>query len=73
MDLSQRKLTKAEWTNAEIPVSDSEKQILQLIVDGYANVNLRRNNTKSILTSMKMEYSENMEMQLYKQYFEEDK
>ena len=72
MDLSQRKLTKAEWTNTEIPVSDSEKQILQLIVDGYSNVNLRRNNTQSILSSMKIDYSENMEMQLYKQYFEKD-
>jgi hypothetical protein len=72
MDLSQRKLSKSEWVNIETPVSDSEKSILQLIVDGYHNVNIRKNDTPSLFTYMKMEYTKEIELQLFKQYFEKD-
>lgn len=72
MDLKQTKLTKSEWMNIEIPVSDQEKSILQLIIDGYHDVNLRRNDNVSLLSHMKMEYSPEIEKQLYKQYFEKD-
>ncbi len=41
MDLTQNKLTKSEWIHAEIPVSESEKPILQLINDGFEDVNIR--------------------------------
>jgi hypothetical protein len=72
MDLKQTKLTKSEWMNIEIPVSDQEKSILQLIIDGYHDVNLRRNDNVSLLSHMKMEYSPEIDKQLYKQYFEKD-
>jgi hypothetical protein len=35
MDLTQSKLTRAEWETIEIPVSPQEKQILQMIISGY--------------------------------------
>lgn len=72
MDLKQTKLTKSEWMNIEIPVLDQEKSILQLIIDGYHDVNLKRNDNVSLLSHMKMEYSPEIEKQLYKQYFEKD-
>ena len=70
MDLSQTKLSKSEWMNIETPVSEGEKSILQLIVDGASDINLKRNDTNSLFTYMKIEYSEDLELQLYKQYFE---
>ena len=43
MDLTQSKLTKSEWENIESPVSDAEKTVLQMIVSGYTDVNIHRN------------------------------
>ena len=72
MDLTQSKLSKAEWMNVEIPVSDQEKEILELILEGYHAVNVRKNQTQSLLTFMKIEYTGEIEDHLYKQYFERD-
>lgn len=72
MDLNQNKLSKSEWTSIEIPVNESEKKILQLIVEGYHDVNIRKNDTHSLLSYMKIEYTPEIEQQLYKQYFEKD-
>ena len=58
--------------NVEIPVSDQEKQILEVILEGYHNVNLRKNQTQSLLTFMKIEHTSEIEDHLYKQYFERD-
>lgn len=72
MDLKQTKLSKAEWMNIEIPVSDGEKRVLQLIVDGYADVNIRRNDNISLFAFAKIEYTPEIETHLYKQYYEKD-
>jgi hypothetical protein len=72
MDLNQSKLSKIEWKSIEVPPSESEKKILQLIIEGYHNVNIRKNDTHSLLSYMKVEYSPEIEFQLYKQYFEKD-
>ena len=72
MDLTQSKLTKVEWGNAEIPVSETEKTILKLIKDGYENVNIRSNINQSLFQSMKVEHSVENEIFLYKKYFEKD-
>ena len=48
MDLRQRKLNKSEWDSIEIPVSKSEIDILNLIVAGFHDVNIRVNNNKSL-------------------------
>ena len=72
MDLTQSKLTRAEWETIEIPVSEDEKRILHLIIDGYSDVNVRRNSTLSLLAHMKLESSPEFHAYLYKQYFEKD-
>ena len=55
MDLTQNKLTKSEWETIEVPISDSEKQIVLMIIDGYKNVNIRFNESKSLFSHIKME------------------
>ena len=47
MDLTQRKLSKSEWNSIEMPVSKDEEAILKLITSGFADVNIRTNNTNS--------------------------
>lgn len=68
MDLNQRKLTKSEWDSIEIPISENEKQVLKMIINGYSNVNIRINNNDSIFTYLKIDYSEKMEDYLYGKY-----
>ena len=69
MDLSQTKLSKSEWNSVEISVSEKEKHILSLILEGYANPNIRTNSHLSLIRTMKVETSEEMEYYLYKTYF----
>jgi hypothetical protein len=71
MDLEQRKLNKSEWESIEIPVSFEELDILKLIVDGYNDVNIRVNNTKTMFSFLKIEYSEKMEDHLFNTFFGE--
>ena len=72
MDLTQSKLTKSEWMNVEIPVSDNEKVILKLINDGCEDVNIRINKNLSLFQMMKIEFSEENEAHLFKEYFEKN-
>ena len=44
MDLNQRKLNKTEWSSIEISVSKYEIDILNLIIKGYHDVNIKINN-----------------------------
>ena len=69
MDFQQRKLTKSEWESIEIPVSSEENEILNLINDGYSNVNIKYNKTHSLFNFLKVEYSEQLEDYLYTKYF----
>jgi hypothetical protein len=71
MDLSQRKLNRAEWDSIEIPVSKEEKEILKMIILGYHDVNVKINNNNSIFTFLKIEFSEKMEDYLYKKFLSE--
>ena len=71
MDFKQRKLTKSEWESIEVPVSEDEIEILNLINDGYSNVNIKYNKTNSLFTFLKIEYSESIEDYLYNKYFAE--
>jgi hypothetical protein len=59
MDLKQIKLDKNEWNSIEVPVSADELTILNLIKDGYNDVNLRINKENSIFTFLKIGYNEN--------------
>ena len=71
MDLKQRKLNKAEWNSIEVPVSESELEVLKLITKGYHDVNIKINNNNSIFSFLKIEYSEKMEDFIYNKYLRE--
>ena len=58
MDLQQNKLTKAEWESIEIPSTNEEKKILKLIVAGFHNINIKNNETLSILSYLKLSNTE---------------
>ena len=68
MDLQQRKLKKSEWDSIEISVSKTELDILNMIMQGYHDVNVKINNNNSIFTFLKIEFSEKMENYLYNKY-----
>jgi hypothetical protein len=68
MDLKQRKLNRSEWNSIEITVSSQEMDVLNMIMDGYNDVNIRINKTNSIFTFLKIEYSEKMEDFVYNKY-----
>jgi len=71
MDLNQRKLNKSEWNSIEIPVSETEQNILQLIIKGNKDVNIKINHNSSLFSFLKIEYSEKMEDYLYIKYLYE--
>jgi len=68
MDLQQRKLNKSEWDSIEISVSSEEMNVLNMIMQGYHDVNVKINNNNSIFTFLKIEYSNKMEDYLYNKY-----
>jgi hypothetical protein len=72
MDLTQSKLTKTEWKNIEILVSPVEISILNVIIRGYNDLNIRENVNLSMISVMKIDNNEEMTMYLYKKYFEKD-
>lgn len=67
--IQQTKLTKAEWESVEIPVPEDEKRVLELIIEGYSNVNIKHNNNKSLFNYAKIEKSDMIETYFYKTYF----
>ena len=69
MDLKQIKLSKSEWDSIEIPVSDKEKEVLNLITSGYADVNIKINKTDSLFTHLKIEFNSEIEEFLFNKYF----
>ena len=70
MDLNQSKLTKTEWESTESPVHQDEKEILNLIIKGFHNVNIIYNKNESIINFLRLEPNENVKNHLYKEYFE---
>jgi len=72
MDLTQKKLSKSEWQNIEVPFPEREKHILKLIIDGYNNSNIFYNETRSMHSIMKLENGIiGLNEYIYKEYFEE--
>ena len=72
MDLSQDKLTRLEWMGIEIPVDEKEKPVLSLIQDGFDDIQIRRNNNQSMISLIKIAHTPEIEVFLYKKYFEKD-
>lgn len=70
MDLKQTKLTRGEWDSIEIPVSDQEKEILSLIMEGFENIDITKNKTMSLFAFTKIEKTSENEVFLYTKYFE---
>ena len=68
MDLKQRKPNKSEWTYMEVAVPKPEIDILNLIIKGYHDVNIKINMNNSIFTYLKIEYTEKMEDYIYNKY-----
>ena len=68
MDLKQRKLNKSEWESIEIPVNESEMNVLNLIVRGFHDVSVRINHNHSIFTFLKIEYTEKVEDFVYNKF-----
>lgn len=54
MDLKQQKLTKSEWEFLEIPVDKKEQIILNLIYNGFNNINITKNDALTLLLHMKI-------------------
>jgi hypothetical protein len=69
MDLKQRKLNKSEWESIEVSVSESELSVLELIIKGFHDVTTRINNSNSIFTFLKIEFSTKIEDTVYNRYF----
>ncbi len=70
MDLRQQKLTSEEWDALERPVNKEEHRILQMINQGYLNVDILFNDTQSLINFIKV--SENLDMHhcyFYDKYF----
>ena len=71
MDLTQNKLSKAEWNSIEVPVSDDEKRILRLIDDSSSNINIKTNDHLSMIQYIKLDKNAFNESYLYTKYFQD--
>ena len=72
MDLTQQKLTKKEWEFLEVPVNKNEQKILELIYNGFNNVNFTRNETNSLMLYLKIGTNDDhFHYYLYEMYFQE--
>ena len=73
MEFLQDKLTRDEWNNLEIPVSNEEKTILKLIIDGYEDLNMTINNNQSLFTFLKIDSIDSgMDSYLFNKYFKDE-
>jgi len=66
--LNQTKLSLAEWKSIEEPISPNEKRVLQLIRDGYTDVNKKINYTSTIISITKLEQSTEIDFYLYDKF-----
>lgn len=72
MDLQQNKLSRKEWNSLEQPVSDNEKIILNIIKEGFTNLNIKYNNKQSLFSYIKVEQNEGIEYNLFTLYFDKE-
>ena len=70
--LIQTKLSLAEWKSIEEPILPNEKRILQLIQDGYKDVNRKTNNTGTIISITKLEQNPEIDFYLYDKFLKPD-
>ncbi len=66
----QVKLSKSEWDYTEIPESQSEKDIMQMIINGFNDVNIVRTSQQSLLSFLKITPSHEMHQHLYTTFYQ---
>ena len=71
MNLSQRKLNKSEWNSVEIPVSLDEKNIIRMLENGFFDVNISHNPTKTLMSHLKIEYNDINDKYIYIYYLKD--
>jgi hypothetical protein len=73
MDLTQKKLTKSEWDFLEIPLCQSELEIMKMIENSKKNLNIKFNKTMTLIGYMKFDGSnKGIHYYFYNKYFEKD-
>jgi len=72
MDLQQRKLTKEEWDSTERPVNSDELRIINMIIDGFHDVNIKRNTTMTILQYLKVANSDAIDKYVFVKYLQNE-
>ena len=70
MDLNQFKLSKEEWNNLEIPISKKDKNILNLIYNGFNNIDIFNENVTTLISYLKVTNSSNIDKYIYITYIE---
>jgi hypothetical protein len=68
MDLTQKRLTKAEWNSIEIDVSPEEKFILNIIINGFNNIMIYDNTNLSLLDFLKIHPTDQIHKYIYQKY-----
>ena len=71
MDLKQTKLTKDEWNNIEVPITNDEKNIVLMMCNSYNNLNHSYNPSSSLIMHTKIAPSKAIHEQLFVTYFKE--
>ena len=67
--IDQVKLSKSEWDYTEIPESQSEKDIMQMIISGFGDVNIIRTSQHSLLSILKIVPTPEMHQHLYATFY----
>ena len=68
--IDQVKLSKSEWDYTEIPESQSEKDIMQMIISGFGDVNIIRTSQQSLLSFLKIVPTPEMHQHLYTTFYQ---
>lgn len=70
MDLNQNKLTRDEWNSIERPINQEDLKIVEMIVNGYNNINIKMNNSLSLLNYLKISNNNSIDLFVYIQYLQ---
>tara|TARA_B100001769_G_scaffold270876_1_gene262775 strand:+ start:3293 stop:5689 length:2397 start_codon:yes stop_codon:yes gene_type:complete len=72
MNFNQNKLTKTEWNSIEIPITEREKYICNLILKGFNNVNICVNKSISLMAYLKIGFTEQLDSYIYIKYLQNE-
>lgn len=70
MDLTQTKLTKQEWQNIESPININLKKIVNIIREGYNDIDISETNTLTLLNYLKVCNTDTIDKYIYITYLE---